>query len=103
MKAILRSGQVAAPTGNGNLSILYRRFGSLTARTMTPLTARVAPTNKRPPRNSPVEVRTRPMAYEPKKPPRLPTELINAIPAAAPADVSRLVGIAQNGPIIEKY
>src|SRR2546428_8287349 len=37
----------------------------------------------------------------PKKPPRLPIELMKAIPAAAAVPARRLVGMAQNGPTIE--
>src|ERR1700757_114499 len=70
--------------------------------TNAPLIASAAATTRSPPRNCPVEVRTSPMMYGPKNPPRFPTELMNAIPAAAVVADRSVVGIAQNGPIIEK-
>src|SRR5579864_9378466 len=70
--------------------------------TNAPLMASAAATTSSPPRNCPVEVRTSPMMYGPKNPPRFPTELMNAIPAAAAVADRSEVGIAQNGPIIEK-
>src|SRR5207253_1343218 len=36
----------------------------------------------------------------PKKPPRLPSELIQAIPEAAAVPVRNIVGIDQNGPLV---
>src|SRR5262245_47713341 len=42
--------------------------------------------------------RTRPTRYGPRNPPRFPTELIRAIPAAAPAPLRTRDDIAQNGP-----
>ena len=45
-----------------------------------------------------VAVRTQPTMLGPKKPPRLPTELMKAMPEAAAVPVSKSGGIAQNGP-----
>src|SRR5450432_4136115 len=67
----------------------------------TPLTASSAPTASRPPRKLPVHVRTSPMVYGPRNPPRLARELINAMPAAAEVPLSISVVVAQNGPFIE--
>src|SRR4029077_9785285 len=44
--------------------------------TNAPLIASAAATTSSPPRNCPVELRTSPMMYGPKNPPRFPTELI---------------------------
>src|SRR5712691_2622516 len=48
----------------------------------------------------PVASLRRPTAYGPTNPPRLPTALIQAIPAAAPERLNIAVGIAQNGPSV---
>ena len=48
--------------------------------------------------NPPVASLSKPTTYGPTKPARLPTELIQAIPAAAVDPVSTEVDIAQNGP-----
>ena len=50
----------------------------------------------RPPSVEPVASFTRPTRYGPTKPPRLPIELISAIPAAAAVPLSSAAGIAQN-------
>src|SRR6185369_2457211 len=70
--------------------------------TRQPLTASVSPTTSRPPLNSPVEFLSRPMMYGPKKPPRFPRELMNAIPTGASRVPSAVVGMAQKGPTMAK-
>src|SRR5262249_12762101 len=45
-----------------------------------------------------VRVRTQPIRLGPTKPPRFPTELMSAIPAAAPVPANDSEDIAQNGP-----
>src|SRR5439155_6842919 len=59
----------------------------------TALTASV----RRPRRKSPDAPCIQPITYGPTKPPRLPTELINPIPAAAPSPRRKAVGSDQNG------
>src|SRR5579875_1500309 len=39
----------------------------------------------------------------PKKPPRLPIELIQAMPAAAAGPVRNIVGLDQNGPLVPSH
>src|ERR1700733_10937492 len=52
----------------------------------------------RPPEKLPVASFITPTYQGPKKPPRLPIELIQAIAAAAAGPVRNIGGIAQNGP-----
>ena len=61
---------------------------------MTAVAADTPARNSRAPLNEPVDWRTQPMMAGPKNPPRLPTELINASPAAA-VRVSSVVGKIQ--------
>src|SRR5437016_14661888 len=61
----------------------------------------MAPAITKPPLKSPVALRTTPIMQGPKNPPRLPKELINAIPAAAAVPLNNAVDVAQNGPIME--
>src|SRR5438874_9947599 len=47
-----------------------------------------------------VRLLTIPTRYGPRNPPRLPTELISAMPAAAPVPLRNSDDIAQNGPSV---
>src|ERR1700760_3369062 len=53
----------------------------------------------RPPAKLPVASLAKPTYQGPKKPPRLPRELIQAIAAAAAGPVRNIGGIAQNRPL----
>src|SRR5215469_5763528 len=55
------------------------------------------PANTSPPRKLPVRWLIAPIVYGPTKLPRLPTELIRAIPAAAENPVKNSLGSAQKG------
>src|SRR5215469_11661242 len=70
--------------------------------TTNPLKARANAIDNKPPRNVPVAFRITPITHGPANPPRLPTELISAMPTAAAVPLKILVGIAQKGPIAEK-
>src|ERR1043166_4161004 len=72
-----------------------------TMRAVAPLSATVAAIASRPPRKPPFAVRNRPMMSGPKYPPRLASELITAIAAAAESPSRRDVAIAQKGPTID--
>ena len=55
------------------------------------------PANKRPPRKLPICLLIAPIAKGPTKPPRVPMELISAIPAAAENAVKNSLGNDQKG------
>src|SRR4029077_18748554 len=64
--------------------------------------AEISPSNAspyRPPEKLPVASFITPTYQGPKKPPRLPIELIHAMAAAAAVPVRNIGGIAQNGPL----
>jgi hypothetical protein len=46
------------------------------------------------------QILAQPTNVGPKNPPRLPSELIHAMPAAAAPPVRNIVGIDQNGPLV---
>src|SRR3984893_9840636 len=52
-----------------------------------------------PPAKLPVQSFIKPTYHGPKKPPRLPSELIQAMPTAKPAPVRNIGGMAKNGPL----
>src|ERR1700730_7087475 len=52
-----------------------------------------------PPAKLPVQSFIKPTYHGPKKPPRLPSELIQAMPAAKAAPVRNIGGMAKNGPL----
>ena len=52
-----------------------------------------------PPAKLPVQSFIKPTYHGPKKPPRLPSELIQAMPAAKPAPARNIGGMAKNGPL----
>src|ERR1700722_3538816 len=69
-----------------------------TSNAITPLNPSIAATASSQPRKLPVQLRTSPITYGPRKPPRLPNELIRAIPATAEVSLNSSVEVAQNGP-----
>src|SRR5215469_4736231 len=78
--------------------------GSCRARTTSdtsPARARQAEIISMPPRNPPPAPRLRPMISGPKKPPKFPSELMMAIPAAAAVPPRKEVEVAQKGPCME--
>jgi hypothetical protein len=64
--------------------------------------SRTADSRYSPARASPVRSTSAPTAYGATNPPRLPNELIRAIPAAAAAPASAAFGSSQKGEMAEK-
>src|SRR5258708_5282463 len=69
--------------------------GTFTSSMSTPLSASEMPSRTKAFEYLPVVLSTQPVRYGPKKPPRLPTEFISAIPPAAEAPVSMDAGTVQ--------
>ena len=78
---------------------MRRGICSHSAETTAAISANAA-SAKSPPAKLPVTSLTQPTMDGPKKPPRLPNELIQAMLAAAAMPVRNIGGIDQNGPLL---